>query len=400
MTLALVGLRMILTALTIQAEELSLYLITGTATPKRNDNYSSTLLRIKEDSTVELVETLLAPATGLEWVGVSDDRRKSVLVPKSTPPHSEREIVVVDFDKGTAVKKCKPPYFSDVSSVVKQWLSDLPGGGLFYEQYLVGEDLSKAKVQRMSLDAWVPCGQSFGFAEPSEVKYISASGTAGIAGMGSTSGLLGSVEETRRVRIPVDGNHYSLGYEIPLSMRRSQKPDIVPVVINNSKLLVICVRQGDSGPCTDTVLRKRDRSWRHLPNTGETSQLRAFGHFIGVVELYRKTDPSQRSAGSEEWRKQETPTGPNQVDWFEEEARDVVYPGRLHLYNAETERVYTIVTKQADSEILLVEDDTVYYRICDRLYAAPIMAKGLGEARLLAKAEEVRDAHWAFIKRD
>jgi hypothetical protein len=71
-----------------------------------------------------------------------------------------------------------------------------------------------------------------------------------------------------------------------------------------------------------------------------------------------------------------------------------VYPGRLHLYNVYTEKIYTISTKQADSEILLVDNATVYYRASDRLYSAPITENGIGEARLLATDEAIRDAHW------
>jgi hypothetical protein len=89
--------------------------------------------------------------------------------------------------------------------------------------------------------------------------------------------------------------------------------------------------------------------------------------------------------------------GPSVTEAFEESA--VVYPGRLHLYDIDTERVYTIETKQGDSEVLLIENGTVYYRASDRLYSVPITDKGIGVARLIATDEAIRDAHWAFIKR-
>jgi len=34
----------------------------------------------------------------------------------------------------------------------------------------------------------------------------------------------------------------------------------------------------------------------------------------------------------------------------------------------------------------------------DRLYSAPVTDKGIGVARLVAKDEIIRDAHWAFLK--
>jgi hypothetical protein len=74
------------------------------------------------------------------------------------------------------------------------------------------------------------------------------------------------------------------------------------------------------------------------------------------------------------------------------------YPGILHLYNVATEKYYTITTNQGDSEIILVDNNTVYYRVSDRLYSAAITDSGLDPAKLLATSEIIRDAHWAFYK--
>jgi len=52
--------------------------------------------------------------------------------------------------------------------------------------------------------------------------------------------------------------------------------------------------------------------------------------------------------------------GPD-VEYMLKNYKDV-YPGKLHLYDVDTERTYTISTKQGDSEILLVDNNTVYYR--------------------------------------
>jgi hypothetical protein len=75
-----------------------------------------------------------------------------------------------------------------------------------------------------------------------------------------------------------------------------------------------------------------------------------------------------------------------------------VLPGKLHLYDVETEQLYTINTEQGDSEIVLVEADVVFYRVSDRLYSVSLRETGLGEPRLLCTDELIRDAHWAFMK--
>ena len=75
-----------------------------------------------------------------------------------------------------------------------------------------------------------------------------------------------------------------------------------------------------------------------------------------------------------------------------------VFPGRLHLYNIDNGKTLTIHTNQGDSEILLVEDNVVYYRSSDRLYSVEIKPEGLGESKLLATDDLIRDVHWAFTK--
>ena len=54
---------------------------------------------------------------------------------------------------------------------------------------------------------------------------------------------------------------------------------------------------------------------------------------------------------------------------------------------------YTIVTNQGDSEVLLTEKNTVYYRVNDSLYQVSIDGKVLGSPRLVAKSDMLRDAH-------
>ncbi len=68
------------------------------------------------------------------------------------------------------------------------------------------------------------------------------------------------------------------------------------------------------------------------------------------------------------------------------------------ILDSETGRVFTITTDQGDSEILLIDSGTVYYRVSDQLLVAAISEKGIGEARVFAKNEAVRHAHWAFVR--
>ena len=101
------------------------------------------------------------------------------------------------------------------------------------------------------------------------------------------------------------------------------------------------------------------------------------------------------TAGKAEWRRARIDTGPDMAERFNDAG--VVFPGKLHLYDIENGRSYTISTQQGDSEVLLVEGGVVYYRVRDAIYRATIGEKELGPPQLVARSEILGDAHWAFI---
>jgi hypothetical protein len=130
--------------------------------------------------------------------------------------------------------------------------------------------------------------------------------------------------------------------------------------------------------------------------SGQVSWVRAFGNFVAVVAAEDKGAQHPVSAGEAEWRKK-AGDGPA----FEHSALfdRTVFPGILYLYDSDTGKLRNISTHQGDSEILLVEDLTVYYRVSDRIYSASITETGFGPAKLMGQDESLRDAHWAFVKR-
>jgi hypothetical protein len=75
------------------------------------------------------------------------------------------------------------------------------------------------------------------------------------------------------------------------------------------------------------------------------------------------------------------------------------FPGELYLYNIQSHRKYTIKTGQGDSEILLVDGDTVYYRVRvnDTLYKARLGATAVDDPVKMATGSDVQLAHWAFL---
>jgi hypothetical protein len=200
--------------------------------------------------------------------------------------------------------------------------------------------------------------------------------------------------------------------EIPLELRKDAA--YTWVVSNNAQAMVLDSESENHLIHGTLTFRKRDRTWHRIPVPSGVLLQRTFATFVALTDApYNQitvaqikqhpgwtstgADANEQSAGSAEWRAESTDYGPSIRERFElHEPR--VFSGRLHLYNIETERVFTIETKQGDSEILLVENDTVYYRVTDRLYSAPITSKGIEAAHLIAKDDIIRDSHWAFVK--
>jgi hypothetical protein len=73
------------------------------------------------------------------------------------------------------------------------------------------------------------------------------------------------------------------------------------------------------------------------------------------------------------------------------------FAGELALYNVDSQREYTIKTGQGDSEILLVDGDTVYYRVNDTLYKAQIGQAKIEDPQPILRDDLVQLSHWAFI---
>ncbi|MEO8130995.1 MAG: hypothetical protein ABJF23_24300 [Bryobacteraceae bacterium] len=79
------------------------------------------------------------------------------------------------------------------------------------------------------------------------------------------------------------------------------------------------------------------------------------------------------------------------------DAYEYYRPGTLILYNGVTTKRFTIETHQGDSEILLVDQETVYYRVNRAIWKAHIGASAIESASLVAADPAIRDVHWVFL---
>ena len=372
-----------------------LHLLTGSPFSLGQAVFPSALLRVGDDGTVRKIADIVQPPLGTEWIGVSYEWRKAVVLASW-----ENAVIVVDFDKAAVTKKCKPP---DPAGRIYMysWLADAPAPGPSFEWLETGTDVVRdAVVWGMVLDPAVPCEKSFGKLEPEAVRYAVAHGAPGIADVVNSDGIRTVTNEDGpgTVAVWMAGKHVPLGYDVPLALLRGMEVKGEGMVINDSHVFILLMAD-EKGNRRDLVFRKSDNTWHTFPRPDD--DIRGFGRYIATAEVLRTANArNTRSAGMEKWKAGRDGVRPDLREHLKamNEHMPISYPGRLHLYDVDTEQLFTINTGQGDSEVLLVESGVVYYRAADELYSAPITDRGIGPARLLATDDSIRDAHWAFIK--
>jgi hypothetical protein len=384
------------------------YLITGAPNRQGGEPFVSVLLRVENDGTVKSVAELVPKDVWTELITISYDWRKAFI----DSYENGGTLTVVDFDKAAVVKKCGGQRSPGMGGI-EAWLTNSPTLGPAYEGASFALPPKVPVVLGMTLDPAVPCEKSFSTVDPSDIRNVVAHGQAGVADLVPADGI-----QVAAGPLPAGGVGGSWGwrhvdYDIPAELRKGVD-DFTTLVISDSHVVVLRLTSAQNRRRI-LLFRKSDKTWRILPVPSEFCMVRGFGRFIGITEVQPNSPRNPRSVGAEGWRKGRSAMGPDLAELFREYQLSApgstvyhpappsavigVFPGRLHVYDVDSERMYPITTNQADSEILLVENGAVYYRVSDRLYSAEIGDKGIGAPKLLVKSEEVRDAHWAFTKR-
>ena len=363
-----------------------LYLITGTSAGNNPATFQTAVVSVGLNGSIRIDKELTSNKVGAQWITTDYDARKAVILSKEPENH----VIVFDFDSASVSKSCADP---DGSLLVDRWLVDSPSHGTTFVGYGKSPSTGKIELLGMELDSSAPCQDSFTKIDAAEVNYFVSDGAAGVADYRSFDQMyvvLGTDGGLSRKLL--DGEQTQLRYNVPPKIFADmQYPVSSMIIINNRQIFGLLL----SSPSERfLVFRKSDSTWHQVP---DPSMGRAFGSFIASSEVHAQSSSTIReSSGKAEWRQTVSPTGPQTAKSIG--GSRMVYPGTLHLYDVATEKSYTIITNQGDSEILLVENGAVYYRVSDRLYSAPLGASSVGAPTLLATGDLIRDAHWAFIK--
>ena len=169
------------------------------------------------------------------------------------------------------------------------------------------------------------------------------------------------------------------------------------------------------------VLDKAKNEWRRIP-TPFGGVLRAFGPWVAGLEVRsanlnsapskkalivvtgkeeRAVSPGSKKRMSEKIRASSDASDDDSAsveDYFAmKNLQGTVYPGELFVLNLNTGAQIRISTGSGDSEVLLVANGVIYYRVDDALFRADIVGSSLSNTVKLAEGPEIVQAHWAFL---
>ncbi len=367
-----------------------LCLITGSPSPKSTFSYPSSLIEVSADGTLKAIARI---ADGTEWITLSYDWRLAVILSK----YPENQIKVLDMDSASIVKVCKDPP-SPIGGLMDQWLIDSPSVGPAFAEYLVGNDMAKGWLRGMALSRSVACDQSFTRLDGTEARFATPNGWAGVSTQTVADRIGVGLKPDGGISTWISGVTGYLNFHLPSTMVDGMRQPFATALINDSHVLALVV-----GDASDTatrrlvVLRKRDNAWRRVAiDSEDIAWVRGFGNFVAVVQSQRKSAQHPTSAGAADWRRLDS-FGPAVTDLFL--GGRAVFPGKLFLYDVDNEKILTIITDQGDSEILLVEENAVYFRVSNRVYRGEVTESGISRVQIVATGEAIRDAHWAFLRR-
>src|SRR5205085_11933669 len=187
------------------------------------------------------------------------------------------------------------------------------------------------------------------------------------------------------------------------------------IVVNNDEISVFLRlfdqssgTPGTIGKITLYIYDKKSQLWHTEDFEGASSSFRGFGSWIAVnqaeanyVVISGVAQPKpvvKESPGKAQRQKILDP----QDWWWDQEPIDALFgsyyfPGIIHIYDVRSARQYGLATGQGDSEVLLVEGNTIYYRVNDTLYRAEIGPTNIQNPIELVRDENVQLAHWAFL---
>ena len=399
--------------LTLHQAGREIYFVSGCPFSEGNVTFPADLYVQQDDShSLRRIRNVLSSEVGTEWICCYQDQRVvllsechlGALARHQRPKEGEVAFAVIDMDSPSVPQDYKIVYDGYTPS---NWhLLEVPNEGLYQTMWILArsreakpeDNFGVYGLQDMPfLGVHLPTGTQSQL-DHDYYRYAVLSGASGPAVQQEADILILNVTGENEL---YDRRMVSrMDWNLPESFIRSATQGVQPiggvmVCVENRELRVIrwrLIERKDRKELPYFILNKATGQWNILDIDGDNSGIRAYNHWVAGYIMHEE---AKESPGKDKRRQAQTETG-YPFDWRIME-RKMYFPGILFLYDIRTGKKYTIETNQGDSEILLVEEGIMYYRVNDRILKAKIGKESIGEPELVVEGEIVPDIHWAFM---
>jgi hypothetical protein len=370
----------------------SLYLITGNINIP--GNYYSYLFRYNNHS-LDTVAVLSTDSTQLKFIKAYHDQRKVVILKDGYIYNNNYILQVIPMDN--PIENIKTLNMGDGNNLFEKNLVKY-NDSLYYIFENAGEywGININSLKKRVFDSpeiltnAVIKGDLGGLMEINTYDYI----------------LLDHNVKGDSVFVSISGEKYYFKLRIPDCLISTDKK-YYAIMINTDNYLVIWNKsseynQSKSLGSSNVIIYDRvGQQWHKLKLKGNNVHMLNFNNWLGgwITESYDdKNGLSWESPGENVRKKENNSLGST----FDERASisSVYMPGILYLYNLETKQYIEWETGQGDSEILILQNKMVYYRVNDKIFKRPIYCGkelSLGDPELIIQNEIIMDVHWAFM---
>lgn len=366
-----------------------LYLISACTNSYGFDTYPAVLHRFDESrGDLLLIRTLVSPEDGTQYVLDDPELRIWVAGYPSIRPHY---FTIVHMDAPEKEQIAKVEYDS-IKGPVDAKLFAKPNG------IAIGVRLSsypKPDPQEIQ-EIVVSTGGVIG-GDWSDHRYVRAPGPAGGVQPHLDSVIQVFPFADGQLVFRVGGRAVETGITLPPKLRYAPDDNIIATVLTPGLVVLETKLTGTEveGRLGTRLFRIGERfsgKWHDWTVPGNQSMARNWDNWLAVA-VQGSGMKKRRSAGALERRKEATATGiPFDQLWL----GTGYFPGTLLLYDVPRRKEYRIETGQGDSEVLLIEKSSVYYRTNDKIWRGRIGADSITDVEMLLKSPVVPDIHWAF----
>ena len=370
----------------------NLYLISGSPTTIETTRYATVLYQVNKTSGLKRIRTITTQQQGADFIVPYYDQKLIIIGNKSQDNYYQYDLLYMNFpelEKSVEVQLCSGCSFRRSYLLEKQHKLYF----LIKTLKLIAQD--KVDIQFLGFD--IEKKQAIAIKQ-SDIEYALAFGASSGQYNHDHIQWLSSLHN-RPMFYGTKENF--LSWNLPPKLKLADKT-LLEQAINNHEMRVITphssiIKTKQKGQLLIHYIQdKNTRKWQELA-LNNTTWVRGFGRWLVTEEQFLGFNRQAELVKLHQERQKKANT-PNYNHWLERfHSWDIEKTGLLHVVNPLDNLHFKINTNEPDSEVLLVQNQQVIYRIADKIFASRINGQALTSPELLVQSDEVPAIHWAFI---